>query len=143
MTKKLGNKEKWLIPSMMLFFAAGGSLIGMFEETLPYIAILVPLCVALGFDTMTGAAIVLVGASVSFTSAIMNPFTIGIAQGIAELPPFSGIGFCIGVFVVMYGVAVIFVYRHAMKVKKNPDLGIYGSYNRENVRDMFGGKCGF
>ncbi|UED67970.1 YfcC family protein [Brevibacillus sp. HD3.3A] len=143
LTKKLGNKEKWLIPSMMLFFAAGGSLIGMFEETLPYIAILVPLCVALGFDAMTGAAIVLVGASVGFTSAIMNPFTIGIAQGIAELPPFSGIGFRIGVFVVMYVVAVIFVYRHAMKVKKNPELGIYGSYNRESVRDMFGGNVVF
>lgn len=92
LARTLGHREKWLIPIMMLFFAAGGSLIGMFEETLPYIAILVPLAVALGFDAMTGAAIVLLGASVGFTSAVMNPFTIGIAQGIAELPPFSGMG---------------------------------------------------
>lgn len=137
LTRKLGNKEKWLIPLMMLFFATGGSLIGMFEETLPYIAILVPLAVALGFDAITGAAIVLVGASVGFTSAVMNPFTIGVAQGVAELPPFSGMGFRIVVFAVMYLVAVAFVYRHAMKVKKNPELGIYGSFEKQNIDKLF------
>lgn len=121
---------------MMLFFATGGSLIGMFEETLPYIAILVPLAVALGFDAMTGAAIVLLGASVGFTSAVMNPFTIGIAQGIAELPPFSGMGLRIVIFIVMYLTAVAFVYRHAMKVKKNPALGIYGSCDPANIDQM-------
>lgn len=136
LTRTLGNREKWLIPIMMLFFAIGGSLIGMFEETLPYIAILVPLSVALGFDAMTGAAIVLLGASVGFTSAVMNPFTFGIAQGIAELPPFSGMGFRIVVFVVMYLTAVAFVYRHAMKVKKNPAAGIYGSYEPANIDQM-------
>lgn len=137
LTRKLGNKDKWLIPLMMLFFATGGSLIGMFEETLPYIAILVPLAVALGFDAITGAAIVLIGASVGFTSAVMNPFTIGVAQGVAELPPFSGMGFRIVVFAVMYLVAVAFVYRHAMKVKKNPELGIYGSFEKQNIDKLF------
>ncbi|WP_246011284.1 YfcC family protein [Brevibacillus nitrificans] len=136
LARTLGHREKWLIPIMMLFFATGGSLIGMFEETLPYIAILVPLAVALGFDAMTGAAIVLLGASVGFTSAVMNPFTIGIAQGIAELPPFSGMGLRIVIFIVMYLTAVAFVYRHAMKVKKNPALGIYGSYDPANIDQM-------
>ncbi|MFY0545018.1 YfcC family protein [Brevibacillus sp. H7] len=133
LSRKLANQERWLIPIMMLFFAVGGSLMGMAEETLPYIAIMVPLAVALGFDVMTGAAIVLVGASVGFTSAIMNPFTVGVAQGIAELPTFSGMGFRIGVFVVMYLVSVGFIYRYAMKVKRDRSQGFFGEFQTQNA----------
>lgn len=136
MAKKLANKDKWLVPIMMLFFAIGGSLIGMSEEALIYVPILVPLAVALGFDVLTGAAIVLIGASVGFTTAVMNPFTVGIAQGIAGLPLFSGIAYRIVLFVVIYGVAVAFVYRHAMKVKKNPSLGFFGKYKRDGKNDF-------
>ncbi|WP_255668298.1 YfcC family protein [Brevibacillus daliensis] len=111
-------------------------MIGLFEETLPYIAILVPLCIALGFDAITGAAIVLVGASVGFTSAIMNPFTVGVAQGIAELQPFSGLGFRIVVFIVMYVVSTAFVYRYAMKVKKTPSMGYYGLFEGQDTSNL-------
>lgn len=126
LSKKLGDKEKWLIPIMMLFFAFAGAFTGMAEETLAYIPILVPLAVSLGFDVITGTAIVLVGASIGFTTAIMNPFTVGIAQGIAQLPIFSGIGYRIVLFIIMYVVSVSFIYRYAMKVKKNHALGFYG-----------------
>ncbi|MFB7138774.1 YfcC family protein [Gottfriedia sp. NPDC056225] len=129
MAKKLASREKLLIPIMMFFFAIGGSLMGMAEETLAYIPLLIPLALALGFDTITGTAIVLVGASSGFTTAIMNPFTVGIAQGIAELPTFSGIGFRLVLFVIVYLVSVLFVYRYTMKVLKNPTIGIYGKYS--------------
>lgn len=127
-SRKLANKEKWLIPVMMLFFALGGSLMGMSEETLVYIPILIPLAIALGFDVLTGAAIVLIGASIGFTTAIMNPFTVGIAQGIAGLPIFSGMMYRIILFILMYVIAVWFVYRHAMKVKRDRSLGYFGDY---------------
>ncbi|MGE5703184.1 MAG: YfcC family protein [Clostridia bacterium] len=126
LSKKLANKEKWLIPIMMLFFALAGSLTGMAEETLAYIPILIPLAVSLGFDVITGTAIVLIGASIGFTTAVMNPFTVGIAQGIAQLPIFSGIGYRIVLFVIMYIVSVGFVYRYAMRVKRDRTLGFYG-----------------
>ncbi|USG66966.1 AbgT family transporter [Brevibacillus ruminantium] len=136
LSRKLQNQEKWLIPIMMFFFAMGGTLMGMAEETIPYIAIMIPLAIALGFDALTGAAIVLVGASVGFTSAIMNPFTVGVAQGIAELPTFSGAGYRIGVFVVMYAVSVGFVYRYAMKVKKERGYGFFGNYEGKSSADL-------
>jgi uncharacterized ion transporter superfamily protein YfcC len=132
LSRKMANREKLIIPVLMLFFAAGGSLMGMSDETIVYIGILVPLTIALGFDAMTGFAIVIIGASVGFTSAVMNPFTVGIAQGIAELPTFSGIGFRLVLFVVLYLAAVIFVYRYAGKVKKDPSIGIYGKFKRDN-----------
>lgn len=131
-SRKLANKEKWLIPIMMLFFALGGAIIGLAEETLAYIGILVPIAIALGFDVITGTAIVLVGASVGFTTAILNPFTVGIAQGIAQLPPFSGIGYRIVLFLIMYGVSVWYIQRYAMKVKRDPSQGFFaeGKYER-------------
>lgn len=136
MVRKFGNKEKWLIPVLMLFFALMGSMLGMFEETLPYIVIVAPLAVALGFDALTGLGIVFVGVSAGFTAAIMNPFTVGIAQGIAGLPPFSGIGLRVWAFIVMYLISVMFVYRHAMKVKKDPSLGEYGSIERKDIDSL-------
>jgi len=128
MAKKLANREKLMIPIIMLFFALGGSLMGMAEETLAYVPLFIPLALAIGFDTITGTAMVLVGASVGFTTAIMNPFTVGLAQGIAGLPMYSGMGFRLVLFVVIYLIAVTFVYRHAMKVKKNPSMGIFGKF---------------
>lgn len=127
---KLASQEKLLIPILMLFFSAAGSLMGMAEETLVYIGILVPMAIALRFDAITGFAIVMLGASVGFTSAVMNPFTVGVAQGIADLPTFSGIGLRLVLFAVLYLAAVIYVYRYATKVKNNPELGFYGRYER-------------
>ncbi|WP_243014024.1 YfcC family protein [Brevibacillus borstelensis] len=139
LSRKLQNQEKWLIPIMMFFFAMGGSLMGMAEETIPYIAIMIPLAVALGFDAITGAAIVLVGASVGFTSAIMNPFTVGVAQGIAELPTFSGAAYRIAIFAVMYIVSVGFVYRYAMKVKKDRSHGFFGNFEGKDASELLRG----
>ncbi|GAB6991026.1 YfcC family protein [Paenibacillus pini] len=133
-SRKMANREKLLIPVLMLFFALAGALMGMSDEILVYIAILVPLTVALGFDAMTGFAMVTIGASVGFTAAVMNPFTVGIAQGIAELPTFSGMGFRIIIFIVLYLAAATYVYRYASKVKKNPSIGVYGKFKQGEVK---------
>ena len=127
-TKKLGNRELLLIPVLMLFFAAGGTLMGMAEETIIYIAIITPLAIALGFDAIVGFAIVSLGANIGFMSAIMNPFNIGIAQSIAELPTFSGIGLRLILLATFYIAGVLFVYRYAKKVKANPELRYLGNF---------------
>ena len=134
LAQKLSNKEKLIIPIFMLFFGLAGALMAMAEETLVYIGILIPIALALGFDRIVGMAIVSVGASVGFTAAIMNPFTVGVAQGIAELPTFSGMGFRIVLFIVLYIAAVIYVYRYAGKVKLNPSIGFYG-HNKPSKKE--------
>ncbi|MDN9011791.1 YfcC family protein [Brevibacillus laterosporus] len=139
MARRLGNQEKWLVPLMMLFFGVCGSLMAMAEETLPYLALLIPVALALGFDVITGAAIVLVGAQIGFSTALINPFTIGVAQKIAELPLFSGMSFRIGLFVVLYIVSATFVYRYAMKVKRDPSKGFFAenSFGKEMLYSHF------
>jgi len=114
--------KKLLIPILMIIFSLAGSVFGMSEEVIPFILITVPLALMLGYDSITGVAIPFIGAGAGFAGAFLNPFTIGIAQGIAEIPIFSGIEYRIIVWIVITSVAVIFVTKYAGKIKKNPEL---------------------
>ncbi len=122
LTRKLQGREKMIIPVVIIVFSLGGSMLGLAEEYLVFIPAMVPLAMALGFDSLTGFSMVLVGAGAGFAGAYMNPFTVGIAHGIAELPLFSGIGFRFVVWLVLTLVTIIFIYRYASKIKENPQL---------------------
>lgn len=125
---KMKGKEFWLIPILMTFFALSGAMLGLAEETIPYITILVPLMVLIGYDSIVGAAIVLLGTSAGFTAAFMNPFTVGVAQGIAEIPLFSGLLFRVILWFIFLSVSIWYVMRYAKKVKADPTKGIlYGT----------------
>ncbi len=106
-----------VIPALMVLFAVGGGTIGMAEETLPFLPGLVLLARRLGYDQTTGGAIALVGAGAGFAGAPLNPFTVGVAQGIAGLPLFSGIGFRLLVWTVLTAIAVAYVSRYARRIR--------------------------
>jgi len=110
------------IPLTMLIFSTFGSVFGMSEEVLPFILVFVPLAISLGYDSITGVAIPFVGAGAGFAGAYMNPFTVGIAQGIAELPPFSGFGYRFAVWILVTGIAIFYVGRYARKVRLEPSF---------------------
>ncbi len=127
-TKKL-EKYKFLrfigvqniiLTMIMLMFSIFGAVFGMSEETIAFIVILVPLAISMGYDSITGVAIVFVAAGLGFAGAILNPFTIGIAQGIAGLPLFSGIEYRIVTWFIINFIGIAFILRYANKVKKNP-----------------------
>ncbi|WP_082818778.1 YfcC family protein [Bhargavaea cecembensis] len=131
---KLKGREMLMIPIFMIFFSFAGATIGMFEEALPFTLILVPLAIMLGFDSMTGAAVVIVGVASGFGAAFMNPFTLGVAQGIAELPTFSGMVPRIFFWLIFMTVSILFVMRYAAKVKKNPEKSIM--FEEDQKRDV-------
>ncbi|WP_027955982.1 YfcC family protein [Halobacillus kuroshimensis] len=137
LTKKLGDKELLLIPVLTLLFAVMGSLMGLAEETIIYIAIIVPLAMSLGFDAIVGYAVVALGANIGFMSALTNPFNVGVAQSVAELPVFSGMGLRLVLLATFYVAAVLYIYRYARKVKKNPELRYMGTFS-ENKPKMAG-----
>lgn len=131
-TKKL-EKYKFLkylgvqniiLTMIMIMFSIFGAVFGMSEETIAFIVILVPLAISMGYDSITGVAIVFVAAGLGFAGAILNPFTIGIAQGIAELPLFSGIEYRMFTWLVINLVGIIVILRYANKVKKNPQSSL-------------------
>ncbi|GKV57848.1 hypothetical protein NCCP2222_37950 [Sporosarcina sp. NCCP-2222] len=127
---RFGTKEKLLIPLLVLIFSLLGTLIGSAEDTLVYIAIIVPMTMALRMDALTGFAIVMLGTlATGFVTGITNPFNVAVAQSIAELPIYSGMGMRIAIYVVFYLLTVFYIYFHARKVKRDPSKGVYGKFN--------------
>ncbi|MBN2356120.1 putative basic amino acid antiporter YfcC [candidate division KSB1 bacterium] len=112
--------QKFFIPITMLLFSLGGTIFGMCEETLPFVLIFIPLCISLGYDSIVGTAIPFLGAAAGFAGAIINPFTVGIAASIAELPLSNGMPYRIFVWVLSTFFMTLFVVLYANKIKANP-----------------------
>ena len=111
-----------LIPIFMTLFSLGGAVFGMAEETIPLVLIFIPLALTCGYDSIVGVAIPFVGSGAGFAGAFLNPFTVGIAQGIAEVPLFSGIEYRFIVWLVTTTVAITFVMVYAARIKRRPEL---------------------
>jgi uncharacterized ion transporter superfamily protein YfcC len=123
--------KKWIVPMLMLLFSLAGGTFGMSEESLVFILICIPLAHKLGYDTLVGVAIPFVGSGIGFAGAIFNPFTVGIAQGIAELPPFSGWEYRLFIWFIFTFVSIVYVMRYARQVQSNPQNSLlYGYENR-------------
>jgi len=109
-----------IIPLFMVLFSLGGAVFGMAEETIPFVLIFIPLSLALGYDSIVGVAITFVGSAAGFAGAFFNPFTVGIAQGIADLPLFSGLEYRVVVWLVTTTITVTFVTLYANRIRKDP-----------------------
>lgn len=130
--------ENVLLASIMLMFSIFGSVFGMSEETIAFCLVLVPMAISMGYDSITGVCMVFVAAGLGFAGATLNPFTIGIAQGLAGLPLFSGIEYRIICWIVINLVGFTWILRYAAKVKKNPRLSPV--YEEDQYwRDLHGG----
>lgn len=122
-----GNSSVIIIPIFMALFGLGSSTVGMFEEWLPFIPIFAAIFIGLGYDAIVGLAVVALGAGMGFSGATINPFTVGVAQGIAEVEYTSGAGFRVICHAVMLIVAAAIVMRYALKIKKDPTKSlVYG-----------------
>ncbi len=109
-----------IIVMVMLMFSLFGAIFGMSEETIAFAIILIPLAISMGYDSLVGVAMVYIAAHLGFAGAILNPFTIGIAQGLADIPLFSGIEYRMFCWVVINLVGITFVLRYAAKIRRNP-----------------------
>lgn len=110
-----------VIAMIITLFSLFGAVFGMSEETLAFVIIIVPLAISMGYDSITGLCMVYVAAHVGFAGAILNPFTIGIAQGLSDLPLFSGVGYRVFCWAVLTSVLIACVLVYAARVKRNPE----------------------
>ena len=115
---RFGDVKYKLMSVLVFFFMAMGSLVGSFEEVIPMAPIVVALAIALGWDSVTGVAMSLLAAGCGFAAGVANPFTIGIAQGLAGLPMFSGIWLRAVSFVLIYALLLWFIRRHALALDR-------------------------
>jgi uncharacterized ion transporter superfamily protein YfcC len=110
-----------VITLVMIMFSIFGAVFGMSEETIAFIIILVPLAITMGYDSIVGVSMCFVAAGLGFAGAVLNPFTIGIAQGIAELPLFSGFEYRIFCWVVINIAGIAYILVYAKRIRNNPE----------------------
>ncbi|MGZ5498027.1 MAG: YfcC family protein [Candidatus Aminicenantales bacterium] len=137
LVRRLGGRKALIVPLLTIVFAVGGGTIGIAEETLVFLPALLLLARSLGYDSLTAGGIALVGANAGFAAAFMNPFTVGVAQGIVGLPLFSGMGFRLGLWALMTAVTVVFLARYARRVAAEP--GISRMYEFDKTREPLSG----
>lgn len=118
--RKLRDKVRLLLPIIMVAFGLMGSMAGLAEETFGLFPVCIALAVALGYDEIVGGSIVYLAIFTGFASATFNPFTIGVAQAIAGLPMYSGLGYRVLCWFVFMTILIVYVMRYAGKIKKDP-----------------------
>lgn len=131
---RLKGKERWMIPILMGLFALGGTVYGMAEETIPFYALLIPVMIAAGYDSVVGVAIIMVGAGIGCLGSTINPFATVIASNAAEISFVDGIWLRLAILIIGWLACVIYVMRYADKVKCDPSLSLVadqGEANRE------------
>jgi len=121
---KFKSKKYLLIRIIILIFMSLGAFIGIFEEIIPLIPLVISLSIALGFDVMTGLGMSLLATGFGFAAAVSNPFTIGVAQKVADIPVFSGALFRLIIFIFTYLILSAMLIKYAKKVEKKEKQNI-------------------
>ena len=133
--RRLGHRPFWLVAGGVIVFAAGSSTIGMAEEYLPFVPILIVLAHALGYDAVTAVGIMTVGYAIGYGAALINPFTVLIAQDIAGVRPASGLGFRLALLVLLLPIGIHHVWSYAKKVKRDPSASLVADVEGESERE--------
>jgi len=102
----------------------GGSTLGMGEEFIPLVPVFLLVSKRLGYDRIYGLALVLVAAQVGFAASTTNPFTVCVAQGIAELPLYSGLELRLVFYVCAITIALLYTLRYGARVKADPSASL-------------------
>ena len=122
-----GKARVAIIPIFMFIVGIASSTIGLMEEWFPFVPVFAGIAVAMGFDAIVGMAIVAFGAAMGYSGAMMNPFTVGVAQGIAEVAPMSGMGYRFFCHMALLVVGSALTIRYALKIQADPSKSlVYG-----------------
>jgi len=131
----LRGRESWVVPIFLSIFSIGGFTMGMSSEVLVFVPIGILMAQSLGFDVVTGTAMVVLGACVGYTAGLMNPFGVGIAQIVAQVPLFSGMWYRIILLVVLIIVTSKYILNYARKVKADPSKSVVADI--EDLKTVF------
>ncbi|WP_245208166.1 YfcC family protein [Sediminibacillus dalangtanensis] len=122
------GKEFWMIAIVSTLFAVGGAVGAVANAVIAFVAIGVIIARTLRLDPIVAVAITFGANFAGFNVGFINPYTVGIAQNIADLPMFSGALFRIIVFVIILSLTIWYTWRYAKKIMKDPSKSIIGVY---------------
>ncbi|MGR5148377.1 YfcC family protein [Photobacterium alginatilyticum] len=141
-TARLKGREEMMIPILMALFAAGGTIYGMAEESLPFYTLLVPVMMAARFDPVVAAATVLLGAGIGTLGSTINPFATVIAANAAGIPFTDGIMLRVAMLVVGWLICVAYVMRYAKMVRADQSKSLVYDKYEENKAHFLGNQSG-
>ena len=127
----LGGKEILLIPVLMILFSLGGTSFGMWEETMAFYPLLIPVFVSAGYDPLVGIAVVLLGSGAGVLASTVNPFATGIASGFAGVSLGDGLITRLVMLVLFDAVAIWYVMAYARKVRGAPEKSLVSGFSRK------------
>ncbi len=127
------NSAALLTTFIMFAIAFGGSTLGMGEEFIPLVPLFILASDKLGYDRIYGLCMVMLAADIGFASATLNPFTVGIAKGIAEVPMGDDLVFRVVFALVAFSITLIYVLRYGAKIKKDPSKSLVADIEAETI----------
>lgn len=133
--KTFSKQKELLVILIVLIFSVAGGTIGLAEEVIVFIPIMISLFSRLGYDKMVGAVVVMVGSRIGFVAGLMNPFTVGVAQGIAELPLFSGLGYRLIWYGVLLVMSLVYIMKYVRKVENDLTSSILYGHEDDMIED--------
>ncbi len=113
-----------ILTGIMFIFSLFGAVFGMSEETIAFTIVFVPLAISMGYDSIVGVSLCFVAAALGFAGAFLNPFTVGIAQGLSDIPLFSGIEYRIFMWTIINITGFTYILKYASKIRKNPQKSL-------------------
>ncbi|MRJ77499.1 YfcC family protein [Aeromicrobium sp. SMF47] len=129
--QRMSTRGSLLIAVLMVLFSIGGTAEGMAEETLGFYALVVPLILALGYDRLVAASIILVGAGIGVLASTVNPFATGVASDAADISIGDGIVLRFIMYIVLVPIGIWYVLRYARKVKADPAASRVGAADED------------
>ena len=128
LVRLVGKHVQLMIPIVMLVLGVLSSTMGIFEEVYGLFPVFVGIAIALGYDAIVGGAMVYLGVTIGYAAGTFNPYNVVIAQDVAGVAAYSGLGLRIAVFVVFEAAAIFYIMHYAAKIKATPEKSIlYGS----------------
>jgi uncharacterized ion transporter superfamily protein YfcC len=132
--QRLKGREQLMIPVLMVLFALGGTSYGMAEESLAFYLLIVTVMIAAGYDALTGAALIMLGAGIGVLGSTVNPFATGIASGFAGVSITDGIVARIVILVIGTAIGIWWVMRYAARVSRDPSASLVASEREANLK---------
>ena len=117
---RLSHAGPLLTIVLMVVLAVGGSTLGMGEEFIPLVPVFLIVAHRLGYDRIYGMAMIELAAATGFAASTLNPFTVGVAQSIAEVKLYSGTGLRVIFFACALTLSIIHLLRYGARLSRDP-----------------------
>ena len=143
MLNKFGkSSQTMLLVGLIIAFSAIGGFLGWIEVLIPFAPLVIAVVLALGYDSITAVAVVIVGAMGGFIAGPTNLYTVGVAnstlQRIGVLPEggdvFVGLGLRAVVWVAITVVSVIYILYYANKVRKDASNSLVSDIDVSDIQ---------